>query len=273
MTMQGVSRDSLAEARERLDSVVMRPDVDPVAVAEDLFSVTGLLDREIRLRRVLSDPAAAADRKADVARSLLRGQIGDPAFELVTGLVRSRWSRPRDLADAVEILAVQSALAGAEREGYLDALEDDVFRFGRIVAGNAPLRGVLVDRTVPGERKRELVERLLEGKTRPVTRRLIVQLITHPRGRSLERGLEEYAAQAAARRQRVVGVVRSAVPLTDEQRTRLQAALRRIYGRDVSTNVVVDPEVVGGISVQVGDEIIDGTVLSRLDEARRRLAS
>jgi F-type H+-transporting ATPase subunit delta len=235
--------------------------------------VTGLLDREISLRRMLSDPSAAGDRKAELARSLLRGKIGDAAYDLVTGLVRSRWSRPRDLADAVELLAVQSAVAAAEREGYLDELEDDVFRFGRIVAGDAGLRGVLVDRTVPAQRKGELLKGLLEGKTRPITQRLVTQLVTQPRGRSIERGLEEYAAQAAARRQRVVGLVRSAVPLTDEQKARLQAALRRIYGRDVSVNVVVDPGVTGGISVRVGDEIIDGTVLSKLDEARRRLAS
>jgi F-type H+-transporting ATPase subunit delta len=273
VSMQGISRGSLADARERLDTVLRGTGVDGLAVAEDLFSVTGLLDREISLRRVLSDPSAAGDRKVELARSLLGGQIGDAAFDLFTGLVRSRWSRPRDLPDAVEILAVQSAVAAAEREGYLDEFEDNLFRFGRIVAGDASLRGVLVDRTVSAERKRELVRSLVEGKTRPITQRLITQVVTQPRGRSLERGLEEYAAHAAARRQRVVGVVRSAVPLTDEQKTRLQAALRRIYGRDVSTNVIVDPEVTGGISVQVGDEIIDGTVLSKLDEARRRLAS
>jgi len=271
--MQGVSRESLTEARERLDASLTSEDVDPVALADDLFAVTGLLDREISLRRAFSDPAASGNRRADLARFLLEGQVGQAAIDFVADLVRSRWSRPRDLADALEVLAVQSAVAGAERDGYLDELEDDVFRFGRIVAGDPRLRGVLVDRAVPAERKAEFLTTLLAGKTRPITQRLITQLVTNPRGRPLEVGLEEYAAAAAARRRRVVAVVRAAFPLADEQKSRLQAALRGVYGHEVSINVVVDPEVIGGLSVRVGEEIIDGTVLSKLDEARRRLAS
>jgi F-type H+-transporting ATPase subunit delta len=270
--MRGASRESLARAQERLDELVGDGSTDALAVAENLFAVTQLLDREIALRRVLTDPAAKADSKARLASGLLRGQVGDATLGLVDEVVRSRWSRVRDLADAMELLAVSAALAAAERDESLDDVEDEVFRFGRIVEGNRQLRGVLVDRSVPGEHKVELLRTLLEGRARPVSVRLVTQVVTQPRGRSLEAGLEEYAVLAAARRQRILGTARAPIALTDEQRSRLRAALRRIYGRVVQLNVIVDPDVWGGMSVQLGDEVIDGTVVSRLADARRRLA-
>jgi F-type H+-transporting ATPase subunit delta len=270
--MQGASRESMARARERLDALLDAEQTEPLAIADDLFAVSRLLDREIRLRRVLSDPASGGDRRAQLITALLRGRVGDATLRLMTDVVRLRWSRQRDLADAVELLGVTATVAAAERDRTLDDVEDQVFRFGRIVAGDPALRGVLVDRSIPAERKGELIRTLLEGKVRPVALRLITQIVTEPRGRSLEAGLEEYTAVAAARRRRILGTVRAPVALTDEQRTRLAAALRRIYGRDVQLNVVVDPDVGGGLSVQVGDEVIDGTVVSRLAEARRRLA-
>jgi F-type H+-transporting ATPase subunit delta len=270
--MQGASREALARARERLDELLGSSDADALAVSEDLFAVSRLLDRQLALRRVLSDPAAGRDRKAGLATSLLRGQVDDVPLELVRDLVRSRWSRARDLADAVELLAVSAAVAAAERDGSLDDVEDQVFRFGRIAAGDAALRGMLVDRSVPAERKVELLRTLLAGKVRPVSLRLITQVVTQPRGRSLEEGLEEYATLAAERRRRILGTVRAPIALSEQQRSRLRTALRRIYGREVQLNVVVDPDVVGGMSVQIGDEVIDGTVVGRLAEARRRLA-
>ena len=94
----------------------------------------------------------------------------------------------------------------------------------------------------------------------------------HPRGRSLEAGLEEFGRLVAEQRQRLVAVVRSAVPLTEEQKQRLAAWLRATYGRDVHLNVEVDPEVIGGFSVRIGDEVIDTTIVGRIEEVRRRLA-
>lgn len=268
--MQGVSRESLAAARERLDQV-LTGDVDAAALSEDLFGVVRLLDDNVALRRALTDPAASAERKQGLIRELFGGKLSDPAITVVGELAGARWSRARDLADAVEMLAVQGALAAAERAGQLDELEDELFRFSRIVAGNPELRGVLADRTVPGDRKAALVGELLIDRVKPSTLRLIEQVVTQPRGRTLEVGLEEYARLAAETRQRLVAVVRVAVPLTDQERDRLAAALHRIYGREVHLNVEVDPRVVGGIRIQIGSEVIDGTVVTRLEQARSRL--
>jgi F-type H+-transporting ATPase subunit delta len=107
----------------------------------------------------------------------------------------------------------------------------------------------------------------------PVTLGLISQMVAHPRGRPLTVALDLCAGIAARRRQQLIAVVRTAVELSASQRRRLAGALARSYGQDVHLDVVIDPSVVGGISVQIGDELIDGTAASRLAAVRRRLAA
>lgn len=269
--MQGVSRTSVAEARERLSALTESTDVDVRAIAADLHAVVLLLDRTVVLRRVLTDPARSGQSRAEFLAQLLRGQVGGEAADLLGGVVRARWSQPRDLVDAVAELSVDAEIIGAQRDGSLDDLEDELFRFGRIVAGQPELRSVLSDPTVSDARKAGLVSGLLDGRARPVTQRLVTRLVAHPRSRNLETGLEEYARLAAERRRRMVALVTVALPLTEEQNTRLAAALSRLYGHDVNLNVQIDESVVGGVRVQIGDEVIDGTVASRLDEVGRKL--
>lgn len=271
--MQGASRDSLATAKRRLAEELGEPGADPTRFFTDLVGVVDVLDREISLRRVLTDPAAAGERKAALVHSLFDGKVGAGSADLLAEIAAARWSRPRDLADAVEELAVQSAVTAAQRDGYVDDLEDALFRFGRLLAGEPELRGALADPAVAAARKVELVRSLLASKVRAVTLRLVEHAVAAPRGRTLDRALEDYAELAAAHRRRVVAVVRAALPLTDEQHARLAAGLRGMYGHEVNLNVVIDPAVHGGISVQVGGEVIDATIGTKLDEARRRLAS
>ncbi|WP_228983889.1 F0F1 ATP synthase subunit delta [Streptomyces sp. DH12] len=268
----GASREALAAARERLDALTDSTSVDATQLADELASVTALLDREVSLRRVLTDPAQAGEAKADLATRLLGGQVGGETTDLVAGMVRSRWSRSRDLVDAVEELANTADLIAAQKAGVLDGVEDELFRFGRITAASPGLRSALTDRSATATAKGELLARLLGGRATATTERLVVRLVTLPRGRSLEGGLESLSKLAAARRDRMVAVVTSAVPLTDQQKQRLGAALAKLYGRQMHLNLDVDPTVLGGISVRIGDELINGTVATRLDEASRRLA-
>ena len=188
-------------------------------------------------------------------------------------MVDSPWSSPRDLADATEQLGVLAAAAAAEGEGQLDDLEDELFRFGRIVSAEPGLRSALADPAPPADGKRELLDALLAGKVTPAALRLITQAVIYPRGRSLEASLDEYGRLVAAWRERLIAVVRVATGLTEDQRGRLAGALSHTYGHDVHLNVVVDPGVMGGMSVEIGDELIDGSVASRLAELRQRLAS
>ncbi|WP_068921645.1 F0F1 ATP synthase subunit delta [Planobispora rosea] len=268
--MRGLSRASLAEVEERFNAVAGSADLG--TLADELFAVADLFDREHGLRRSLSDAARPAEQKAQTIRILLEGKVGAAALETVVAAVSARWARSGDLADVLERLGVVAASAEAEAQGRLDDVEDELFRFGRIVAGNLDLHRTLTDPAAPVQAKRELLTTLLGGKVGPSTLRLVTQLVVHPRGRSLDGGLEEFGSLVAAQRQRLVAVVRSAVAFSEEQKQRLAAWLRTSYGRDVHLNVEVDPRVIGGFSVRIGDDLIDTTIAGRIEEVRRRLA-
>ncbi|MEE1815187.1 F0F1 ATP synthase subunit delta [Streptomyces sp. NPDC004288] len=270
--MNGASREALSAARESLDALTDNTPVDATKLADELAAVTVLLDREVSLRRVLTDPAQSGEAKAELAQRLLRGQVGGETVDLVSGMVRSRWSRSRDLVDAAEELANTADLTAAQKAGALDDVEDELFRFGRIVSSSPELRSALTDKAATATAKGALLRSLLGGKAHATTERLVVRLVTQPRGRSLEAGLESLSKLAAARRDRMVAVVTSAVPLSDRQKQRLGAVLAKLYGRAMHLNLDVDPAVLGGITVRVGDEVIDGSIAERLDEATRRLA-
>jgi len=270
--MQGSSRASLASAEERLEALLGAPDVDRTAIADGLFAVAGLLDGNVSLRRALTDPSQEGSAKAALATRLLEGRLPSDVVDLVAGLSRSRWSQARDLADAIEQLAVTSLVAAAEAEGRLDRVEDELFRFGRTVMASPQLRGPLADRTASTERKTRLVDDLLAEKVAPETLRLVRQAVLEPRGLNLESALTRYGQLAARRREQLVARVVVALPLEEAHRQRLSQALQQMYGRRVHLNVDVDPDVLGGIRVEIGDEVLDGTVLRRLDDARRRLA-
>ncbi|MCT2592386.1 F0F1 ATP synthase subunit delta [Streptomyces sp. N2-109] len=270
--MNGASREALAAARERLNALTDATSVDAGALAEELASVTTLLDREVSLRRVLTDPAQPGEAKAELIGRLLGGQVGGEVTDLVSGMVRARWSRSRDLVDSIEELADTADLISAERDGTLGEVEDEVFRFGRTVASSPDLRAALTSRTAKVSAQKELLHTLLGGRARPATERLLTRLVSAPRGRSLEGGLEALSKLAADRRDRSVAVVTSAVPLSEQQKRRLGAALATLYGREVHLNLDVDPSVLGGIAVRIGDEVINGSIADRLEEAQRRMA-
>jgi F-type H+-transporting ATPase subunit delta len=272
MSMRGASRASFAELSERLAAENITGAAAASRLGDELFAVVGLLDTEHGLRRALSDPGKPAAEKNAVARALLHGKITRRAEELVAAAAESRWASPGDMVDAIEQLASEAMVLAAEADDGLDDLEDELFRFGRVVAGQPDLRAALADPSLPADHKRGLLHALLDGKVTPVTLSLISQMVTHPRGRSLPVALEMCAGIAARRREQLIAVVRTATELSAAQRSRLADVLSRSYGHRIHLNVVLDPTVVGGISVQIGDELIDGTVASRLAEVRRKLA-
>jgi F-type H+-transporting ATPase subunit delta len=269
--MRGISRASLAEVEQRLAPLT----ADPAVAAElgnELFAVAGLLASQPALRRALSDQSRPAGARSALANSVLAGKISDNAATLVAAAAAARWSAAGDLTDAVEQLAVQAVLSAAEAHGHLDDLEDELFRFGRIVASTPELRIALTNPFVTAQPKRDLLSRLLEGKVTPESLRLVTEAAASPLGRSLDVSLDEYARIAARRRERLVAEVHVAVPLTDEQRIRLASALSAAYGHQVHLNLVIDPKVAGGMTVRIGDELIDGSVTTRLAAARRLVA-
>jgi F-type H+-transporting ATPase subunit delta len=270
--MRGISRASLAEVEEELGPLTSGS-AESTALGDQLFAVALLLHRQPALRRALADPSRSASDRAGLARVLLSGKVGEATLSLVGAVAAARWSGPGDVVDAVEMLAVQAVLAAAEDDGRLDDLEDELFRFGRIVVGQPELRMALTNPFVPAEAKERMLDELLAGKATPEAQRLITEAAVNPLGRSLDVCLEEYARLAAERRERLIAEVHVAQPLTGEQRRRLGAVLADSYGHRVHLNVVLDPRVTGGMTVRIGDVLIDGSVAARLAEARRRLVA
>ncbi|MCP2266176.1 F0F1 ATP synthase subunit delta [Promicromonospora thailandica] len=269
--MRGTSGASLKAAQERFEPVLRAAGADALALGEQLLTLVSALDDSAALRRSLADPSREGEAKAALVARLLGG-FDERVVDLVSGLVRDRWSDDADLTDAVERLGVDAVLASAEARGTLEAVEDELFRITRSLVGQREAKQALSDATTAPERRVALVDALVAGKVDAVTQTLVQRATSSLRGRRFVQTLGWYGEVAAERRSRLVANVTSATVLTREQEARLGAILQRSYGKAVQLNVTVDPAVVGGMRIQVGADVVDSTVLSRLADASRRLA-
>jgi F-type H+-transporting ATPase subunit delta len=271
--MAASGRESYAVGAQRLEQYAVRASAQRLAeVADEMLAVARVLTRQLRLRRLLADTARTAEDRAGLLRSVFAGKVGDDALDLVAALVAGRWSAPSELLDAVERLAVQALMAAAERDGYLADVEDELFRFGQVVSGDRELAAALSDSTTPVERRAALVRDLLGSRARPVTTRLAELAVTGFGGRGFAPSLARLVEYAAAQRDRTVAYVTAAVLPTEAEEQRLVDALSRMYRRGISLKIQVDPGVIGGMSVRVGSDLYDGTVLRRLTEVRQALS-
>ena len=270
MTMRGASAEAFADLLEQLEQALGSADADQAKVGADLFGVAGVLRSEAGLRRVATDVATDADAKSRLVRSIFEDRLEPLSLDVVADAVRRRWTASRDLADTLEHLGVVAVVRSA---GDRDAsrLADELFSVQRLVAENPDLRGALSDPVRSQQDKRELLRGLLEGEALPATVTLAEQALSGSY-RTVGVALEDYQKVAASVRDERVAEVRVAQPLADDEERRLEQALSRQYGREVHLNVIVDPTLIGGMRVEIGDDVIDGSVASRLDQARRKLA-
>jgi F-type H+-transporting ATPase subunit delta len=179
------------------------------------------------------------------------------------------------------IFGKQDAIAGyamalvavAEAEGVTRKVEDELFTFARAADQNPELRQALTDQTLPVENRQALVRDILGDRAHPVTVHLISFLIESGRARDLSKIADAFVRIAATSREHAVAEVRTAVPLSDKQRERLEQALSTATGRTVEAKVIVDPTVVGGVVARVDDLVFDGSVSGRLEDAKHALGS
>jgi F-type H+-transporting ATPase subunit delta len=268
-----VSREASAAATERLVADTAKATGPQLAtVADEILSAAVLLRAQPRLRRALTDPSRSGSDRADLLRSLLSGRVTQVTLDVLGTLAAGRFSNPSELVNAVERLGAEVVLSSAEREGVLAEVEDELFRFGQIVSGNPGLAVTLSDPGASLERRVKLVQDLLKGKVRLAAGRLIELALEGFGGRSFEAALSRLVEMTAAKRDREVAYVTVAKPLTDGDELALAGKLSEMYGRQVSLKVDVDPAIIGGVSVRVGADLYDGTILRRLNAAKQAFA-
>ncbi len=265
MSFRGASADAVAALTGELETAVSG--ADAATVAGDLFSVASTIRSEPALRRFATDASIAAEAKSGLFTEVFSGKVDAASLTLLTSAVGRRWTAGRDLADALEHLGVVAYVASAGSE--TERLADELFAFAQAVKDNPELREALADPSRSLADKRGLVASLLSGAL-PATIALAGESLSGSH-RTVAVALTEYQKVVADAQTQGVATVRVARALGDAELQRLATVLAAQYGRPVHLNQLVDPSVIGGIRVEIGDDVIDGTVSSRLDDARRRL--
>jgi F-type H+-transporting ATPase subunit delta len=266
----GSSRQSLVAARTALDAAVKGVDAQTAStLSAELFFVADVLGSNISVRRALTDTSRDAAAKGALIKDLLASKVGKATVGLLTELSALRWSGAKDLVQVIEQLAIEAEATAANISGELDRVENEMFVISNTISNSSELRkAVKSDAQVA---KAQLVAELLKNASSSTTK-LVSQMVNAWRGRSIESAFADYQWALAARRNRVIALVRIAAPMSQAQQDRLEAALNKQVGQPVRMNIEIDPAVLGGVSVKFADEMVDGSVSNRLAGAARALA-
>jgi len=262
--MGSASREAL---RAAVDQLVATTGVT-VATGDQLLSVGRAVDDSAQLRAILADPSVAPTDKSRLVAQIFPG-ISATATKLVDTIVSARWSSGDELVDGLEQLGIRAIAQG---DSHSAVIESELFDFARITAGDAPLELALGSKLADPKGKAAIVQELIGTKAHAGTVAIIEHLVSSPRGRRIGEMLAAAADIVAAAGARRIATVTSAAPLSAAQQERLTKALAKQYGSDIQLQLVTDPAVVGGARVQVGDDVIDGTIASRLADLKLQLA-
>lgn len=239
-----------------------------LTTAEELFSAGRVIAESAPLRAVIGDPMANAADKETLIDRVFGGSMSAETRGLLKAVGAARWSEQDDVLEAIENLGIRAAAMSAPASV---SIEKELFAFGQAVGSDSDLELALGSKLGQTSSKLELVDRLLADKVSPQTLAIVRHLIGQPRGRRI-RTLIRYASNVVADvAGLMVATVTSAQPLTSEQRDRLQGKLAAQYGQQLQLNTRIDPTVIGGVRVQVGDDVIDGSIASRINDLKLQL--
>ncbi len=270
----GTSRVSVLALRKALEEKVNNLSANDAAqFSNDLFTILTVLSSSVGMRRALTDNARDTAAKAELISNLFGKNISANAQSILATAASLRWSSPSELADAVEQLAVEAESFVADKNNELDQVEAQLFNFAQLLTANPELRQALNTAADSDAGKISLLESIVKGKYANSTLNLLRRVVVLRRGRNIDATLAAYSHYVAARRNQIVGHVKTAGELNAAQQQNLITALGKAIGKSVHINIEVDPKVLGGLSIRYGDEIIDGTVINRLAEASRALVS
>lgn len=238
-----------------------------LAVAAELFAVARSVNGSVQLTRALADAASAPTARTKVVTDVFGSSVQPATIEVLTAVVTQRWSTPSDLIDGLEDIAVRATAVAAGD----DDLASELFSFERTIAAHPDLELALGSRLGDPAAKGDLVSSLLSGKASEATVLIVSSLVQQPRDRRVRQLLDWAIDIVSAQRGRTIATVASATELTEEQSARLVTILTSRYGSAVSVNTVIDPSLVGGVRIQIADDVIDMTVARRLADVRQQL--
>lgn len=240
-------------------------------ISTHLFFATEAFATNTSLRRAITDPSREISAKKALIANLFGSKIGARATNLISEVAALRWSATKDVLYALEQLAIEAEATAANVDGELDRVEDELFSVSNQLVTTYDVRSALVG-GASSEIKAQLITDLLAKSASPSTVKLVRALVSQRRGRSLEAAFADYLFGLANRRNRLIAVVRTAAPISDAQRVRLAGAIEKQVGQPIRVNIQVDPTIIGGISINFADELIDASISNRLAQAGRALA-
>lgn len=263
--MGSATREALSRTRAALAAQSGTTDL---ATGESLFTAGRVIGQSSQLRAALADPAAGDAPKVALVRSVFGAVVTPSALALLEAIATQRWSDQSDLLAGIEDVGLRATAASAKTAG---AIEAELFAFGSAVSSDAQLELALASKLGRAEAKAGLVDSLLAGKVSPQTLAIVRHLVQQPRGRRIGELLRHAASVVADAAGTTIATITSADALTRAQLDRLKSSLAVKYGRALTINHVVDPAIVGGVRVQIGDDVIDGSVATRLADLRLQL--
>lgn len=263
--MGSASKQALARVKGTID----RTHGASLASGTALFDAANAIGRSAQLRAALSDAGASAEAKRALVRRLFGGRLDGSAAAVLDEAVGQRWSDEREFALGLQELAIRAV---AQFTGRHEQIARELRSFLDVVAGSSELELTLGAKLGEPQAKAALVDRLFGGRLDEATLEILRRLVVAPHGRRLRRVVAQAVETVADQASRQLAVVTVARPLAESQLTRLQLLLARRFGRPVAVSQLVDPAVLGGLRVQLGDEVIDDTVAGRLGDLRRQFA-
>ncbi|MGV8876861.1 MAG: F0F1 ATP synthase subunit delta [Rhodoglobus sp.] len=263
--MGSATREALVAAKGALASVAVE---NSLATGAELFAAGRVVGESAQLRSAVADPAADAHDKAALIGSVF-SSLSASARTVLSAIVSARWSNADDLLAAIEEIAIRSVAKSATTSV---AIEDELFAFGAMVSSDPELELAVGSKLGSGQSKSKLVHDLLTGKISPQAEEIIDHLVQQPRGRRMGELIATAADIVADQAGTSIATITTAAPLTQSQRERLRVGLTKNHGRELKLNVRIDPSLIGGVRVQIGDEVIDGSVSTKLNDLRIQLA-
>ncbi|WP_216380670.1 F0F1 ATP synthase subunit delta [Arcanobacterium phocae] len=271
--MRSGSLAALDRARDRWEAVLRAVPNSEIEVAQAVFEVVDILNENPNVVAAIEDTARGADDRARLASDIFSGKVRDHVVELLMGLARDHWSEHGDLPLALEYLGVHALLIGARNANQLTDVEQELYVIMRTLRNQRGLRLTLSNLVYESDKRSDLAREVFKdygSYTKELLARAVARLA---RGRTLAQALTIYLDLAAELDHHIVASVTSAIPLTREQEARLTAILTRTYNTAVAIHVTLDPSVIGGIRIHVGDDVIDGTLASRITALREQFTN